>query len=315
MNRILVCGTLALDYLLQYRGEFAALPTGTSLNFSMQVDDLARQFGGCALNICYSLKLLGDEPQPFVVAGRDYHEGYDRHLAALEIDTQGVRVLPSAGFSPHAFIFTDVLGNQLTGFYSGPSDQVDEPARLGQFVAEHSPAYAVLAPDLPGKQIRFARLLRKLGVPFLSDPGQCLTDFTALEMRDLIAATRQLMVNRYEWQLLQDRLGLAEADLVNQLEWVVVTQGAEGAEWRHHDGRYEKVPAVAPRAMLDPTGCGDAFRAGFVHAHVRGTPIVTALRCGALAATINLETRGGQSHSFVEWRSRYVEAWGADLAL
>ena len=310
MTKILVCGTLAIDYLSRYPGAFASLPTHTSLNFSMQIEGLRREFGGCALNICYSLKLLGDHPLPFVVAGRDYRDAYEAHLTTLGIDDSGVSVLESAPFSPHAFIFTDDAGNQLTGFFSGPSDQPDEADRLRAFVAHERPAYAVLAPDLPTKQIRCARLLAELGVPFLCDPGQCLTDFSVAETRDLIATTRHLILNRFEWDTVQRRLELDEAALVGRLEWVVVTHGAAGAVWQHADGRRIPVPAAAPRATVDPTGCGDAFRAGFVSAYVRRAPIETALRCGALAATINLETYGGQTHRFDDWPSRYRAAWG-----
>jgi adenosine kinase len=258
MNKVLVCGTLAVDFLSRYPDKFSALPTGTALNFSMQIEGLRREFGGCAMNICYSLKLLGDHPLPFVVAARDFHDAYEAHLARLGIDTSGVRVLESADFSPHAFIFTDESGNQLTGFYSGPSDQPDEADRLARFVAREKPRYAVLAPDLPEKQIRCARVLRQLGVPFLCDPGQCLTDFSVEQTRELIASTRHLVLNRYEWATVQARLGLDEAALVGQMEWVVVTSGAAGATWQHADGRRVHVPAVAPRNVVDPTGCGDA---------------------------------------------------------
>jgi len=310
MAKILVCGTLAIDYLSRYRGAFASLPTGTSLNFSMQIDGLRREFGGCAMNICYSLKLLGDHPLPFVVAGCDYRATYQGHLAGLGIDDAGIRVLEAAPISPHAFIFTDDGGNQLTGFFSGPSDQPEEADRLRRFITEHEPAYAVLAPDLPGKQLRFAKLFTELGLPFLCDPGQCLTDFSIVETRELIAVTRQLIVNRFEWDTILRRLELDETGLLARLEWVVVTHGAAGAEWRHADGRQIAVPAVVPRVTVDPTGCGDAFRAGFVSAYTRGAPIETALRSGTLAATINLETYGGQGHRFDEWSSRYRAAWG-----
>ena len=312
MTRVLVCGTLAIDFLSRYPGAFASLPTGTSLNFSMQIEELRREFGGCAMNICYSLKLLGDHPLPFVVAGRDYRDAYEGHLRSLGMDDSGVRVLESAPFSPHAFIFTDDGGNQLTGFFSGPSNQADEADRLRAFVAHEKPDYAVLAPDLPDKQIRFARLLTELAVPFLCDPGQCLTDFSIAQTRELIATTRQLILNRFEWDTVQRRLELDADSLVRRLEWVVVTQGPGGAVWQHADGRRIEVPAVAPRATADPTGCGDAFRAGFVHAYARDAPIEAALRYGALAATINLETHGCQSHRFDDWTERYRAAWGAD---
>jgi adenosine kinase len=271
---------------------------------------LRRELGGCAMNICYSLKLLGDHPLPFVVVGNDYRDAYAPHLAKLGVDDAGILVLDSVPFSPHAFIFTDAAGNQFTGFFSGPSDQPDEVHRLRAFVATQRPAYAVLAPDLPEKQIRFAELLTALGTPFLCDPGQCLTDFSVEQTRRLIATTRHLIVNRFEWDTLQRRLGLDAATLMQRLEWIVVTHGAAGAVWQHADGRRVSVPAVPPRTTVDPTGCGDAFRAGFVHAYARQASIETALRCGALAATINLETHGGQAHRFDDWRARYAAVWG-----
>jgi len=313
VSRILVCGTLAIDWLSRYPGHFSSLPTGTHLNFSMQIGDLSRTFGGCAMNICYSLKLLGDEAFPFVVVGRDYREGYDTHLRRLGIDASGIRVLEREAYSAHAFIFTDLEGNQLTGFYSGPSDQPDERERLERFVSVHRPDYAVLAPDVAPKFLAAAATLRALGTPFLADPGQNLTDFTADETQVLIEAVQQLIVNQYEWQTIQQRLGARADELSRGLDWVVITHGARGAEWRPRAGDPVSVPAVPARRVVDPTGCGDAFRAGFVHAHARGADMTTALRCGALSATINLETHGAQAHDFTEFRTRFRETCGSDL--
>jgi adenosine kinase len=138
-----------------------------------------------------------------------------------------------------------------------------------------------------------------------------LNDFTPQEMEALIDASRWLVVNGFEWQMLTERLGLSAVELHARLEWTVVTQGADGSVWQAADGETVTVPAVAPVHALDPTGCGDAFRAGLVHGLARQAPMIEALRCAATTATLNLESHGTQTHRFDSLIERYAKAWGA----
>ena len=308
--RILVTGTLAIDYVCAYPGLLRSLPRHRGINLSLQLAAFERRFGGCAMNIAYTLKLLGEEPLPVVVAGRDFPgSDYARHLRRHGVRTDGVHVAEAA-HSAHGFIFTDREQNQITGFFGGPSAAADTP----RWLREHLPAalrregcgYAILAPDVPGNMIAAARALRRTGVPFLTDPGQNLTDFAAEDARALLDLSDAVMVNEYEYATLR-RMA---AEGVDALALLVVTRGAQGCFWRcRTDADGEERAATA--TVVDSTGCGDAFRAGFVHARLRGASLGDAARSGAAAAAIVLETAGTQCHSCGGFRRRYREAWGS----
>ena len=308
-RRILVTGTLAIDYVCSYPGLLRSLPRHQGINLSLQLAAFERRFGGCAMNIAYTLKQLGDEPLPLVAVGRDFSDsGYASHLYQHGIDARGI-VVAEAPHSAHGFIFTDREQNQITGFFGGPGAASGTP----RWLAEHLPAvlrregcdYAILAPDIPGNMIAAARVLRRCGVPFLTDPGQNLTDFAAEDARALLELSDAVMVNEYEHATLR---GMA-AEHLNALPLLVVTRGAQGCFWRcPADADGEERAAIA--TVVDSTGCGDAFRAGFVHARLRGAGLRDAVRSGAAAAAIVLETAGTQCHSCAGFRQRYRGIWG-----
>lgn len=308
-QRILVTGTLAIDYVCSYPGLLRSLPRHPGINLSLQLAAFERRFGGCAMNIAYTLKLLGDAPLPLVLAGQDFPASdYARHLRQHGIRADGIQI--AAGpHSAHGFIFTDREQNQITGFFGGPGAAPGTP----RWLAEHLPAvlrregcdYAILAPDVPGNMIAAARALRRAGVPFLTDPGQNLTDFAAEDARALLGLSDAVMVNEYEHATLR---GMA-AEHLDALALLVVTRGARGCFWRClADADGEERAAIA--TVVDSTGCGDAFRAGFVHARLRGAGLRDAVRSGAAAAAIVLETAGTQCHSCCGFRQRYRDAWG-----
>ena len=307
-HRILITGTLAVDYVCSYPGVLGSLPRHPGINLSLQLAAFERRFGGCAMNIAYTLKLLGEEPLPVVVAGQDFAgSDYARHLRRHGVRADGIQI--AAGpHSAHGFIFTDREQNQITGFFGGPGAAAGTP----RWLAEHLPAvlqreswdYAILAPDMPGNMIAAARALRGAGVPFLTDPGQNLTDFATKDARALLALADAVMVNEYEYATLR---GMA-ADGVDALALLVVTRGARGCFWRSRAVDGEE--CAAPATVVDSTGCGDAFRAGFVHARLHGAGLRDAARSGAAAAAIVLETNGTQRHSCAGFRQRYHDAWG-----
>ncbi|MDE0193780.1 MAG: PfkB family carbohydrate kinase [Gammaproteobacteria bacterium] len=300
--RIVLTGTLAIDYVAAYPGVFSELPRHPGINLAVQLESIERRFGGCAMNIAYTLRLLGNDPVPFVYVGKDFDNEYAAHLRACGVDMSGIHLV-DAPHSAHAFIFTDNDQNQFTGFFGGPGPTVE----FGPELRRHSSGFefGVLAPDLPANMITAARALREGGVPFLTDPGQNLTDFCADEATELIAQSTAVIVNEFEYLRLRDLV----ADGLNALDLVVVTEGERGVRWyskAEGDGRER---AVAAR-IVDPTGCGDGFRGGFVHARLRGSPISEAVRTGAVTAAMVLETAGTQSHRCEDFGARYRRSWG-----
>ena len=300
--RIVLTGTLAIDYVAAYAGVFSGLPRHPGINLAVQLESIERQFGGCAMNIAYTLRLLGNDPVPFVYVGRDFDDGYAAHLKSCGVDTSGIHTV-DAPHSAHAFIFTDTDQNQFTGFFGGPGPT----SGFGPELRRHARGFefGVLAPDLPANMITAATALRDGGVPFLTDPGQNLTDFRAHEATELVAQSTAVIVNEFEYVRLRDLVG----DRLDALDLVVVTEGERGARWRSKaegDGRER---AVAAR-VVDPTGCGDGFRGGFVHARLRGSSVSEAVRAGAVTAAMVLETAGTQTHRCEDFAKRYRRSWG-----
>ena len=300
MSRVLVTGTLAIDYVADYGDRFSQLPRHPGVNLSIQLDRIERRFGGCAMNIAYGLNRLGQEALPFVFAGDDYGEDYRNHLDRLDIDQSGIIRLPGAGHSSHAFVFTDADGNQFTGFFPGPARVSDFARRLSAFVSDRPPDYAILAPDVAPNMIDAARVMRTHGIPFLCDPGQGLTDFSTCETRELVGLADALIMNHFEFETVKSR---CKGEL-GAPEYTVVTTGETGS----YCGDIV-VPVAPARVVKDPTGCGDAYRTGLVDALLRGATMRDAMRAGACAATINIEHAGTQSHDFGNYAERYRDAW------
>ena len=310
-RRILLTGTLAIDYVGEYPGTFSRLPKHEGINLSVQLARIERRFGGCAMNIAYTLKALGEEPTPFVFVGLDFDRDYARHLDAHRIDVSGVNLV-EAPYSSHGFIFTDRDQNQFTGFFGGPAAHHDLAGPLGQFVADRHGSnrgfeHALLAPDLPSNMIAAAETMRTAGIPFLTDPGQNLTDFDADGARELVALSRAIVVNEYEHDTLLELVGEA----LDDVDLLLVTEGERGTRWVSRTGVSGRERAVTAN-VVDSTGCGDAFRAGYLHASLRGADIRTAVRAGGVTAALVLETRGTQNHGCRDFAARYRLAWGDD---
>ena len=255
------------------------------------------------MNLAYSLKHLGHDPIPFVFTGRDLDEDYQAHLSRLAIDQDGIIKVETANHSSHAFIFTDVKGNQFTGFYPGPTRTEEFETHLRRVIYEKRDIdYAITAPDIPANMIAAARILNECGVPFLTDPGQGLTDFTPSDCHGLMEQSDQVIVNQFEYETLRKHTN------VDAIKELVITMGSEGARWTSPNDEGAE-SAVKPIRIVDPTGCGDAFRAGFVHAQLLGASKRDAVRCGAVVASINIESLGTQAHSLDNLAERYSGAW------
>jgi adenosine kinase len=305
----LICGSVAYDTILQFPDRFKShiLPDKIHiLNVSFLVPDMRREFGGCAANIAYSLKLLGDRGVPMATAGHDFAP-YAERLAAQGIAVDHIRVVDGT-YTAQAFITTDLDDNQITAFHPGAMQH----AHLNQ-VSDAGPGIAlgIVAPDGRQAMIEHAAQFAAAKIPFVFDPGQGLPMFGAEELKTFIAQARWVAVNDYEWGMLQQKTGFAVSDITAQVEALVVTRGAEGSVI-YTKGRTLTVPCAKPRAVVDPTGCGDAYRAGLIHGLLHGLNWETTGRVASLMGAIKIESRGPQNHRFTqaEFERRYRDNFG-----
>jgi adenosine kinase len=305
----LICGSVAYDTILQFPDRFKShiLPDKIHiLNVSFLVPEMRREFGGCAANIAYSLKLLGDRGVPMATAGHDFAP-YRERLVAQGIAVEHIKVVEGT-FTAQAFITTDLDDNQITAFHPGAMQH----AHLNRVSdAGSGITLGIVAPDGRQAMIDHAAQFAAAKIPFIFDPGQGMPLFGAEDLKTFIAQARWVAVNDYEWGLLQQKTGLTVSDITAQVEALVVTQGAEGSTI-YTEGRTLTVPCVKPKAVVDPTGCGDAYRAGLIHGLLRGLDWETTGRVASLMGAIKIESRGPQNHSFsaAEFDRRYRENFG-----
>jgi adenosine kinase len=305
----LICGSVAYDTILQFPDRFKShiLPDKIHiLNVSFLVPEMRREFGGCAANIAYSLQLLGDRGVPMATAGHDFAP-YRERLVAQGIAVEHIKVVDGT-FTAQAFITTDLDDNQITAFHPGAMQH----AHLNQVSDAGSDiALGIVAPDGRQAMIEHAAQFAAAKIPFIFDPGQGMPMFGAEDLKTFIGQARWVAVNDYEWGLLQQKTGLTVSDITAQVEALVVTQGAEGSII-YTRGRTLTVPCAKPKAVVDPTGCGDAYRAGLIHGLLRGLDWETTGRVASLMGAIKIESRGPQNHSFsaAEFDRRYRDNFG-----
>jgi adenosine kinase len=289
----LVCGSLAFDSIATFGGSFAdqILPNQLHvLNVSFLVPTLRREFGGCAGNIAYNLAALGGEPIVVAALGSDGGD-YRARLASWGATTAHVRTVDEA-FTAQAFIITDQDNNQITAFHPGAMQWAHETA-----VPERSDlAIAIVAPDGRTAMLEHARQLAAAGIPFIFDPGQGLPMFDGEELRAFVAQASWVALNDYEAQMLVERTGVSiERMSRSHLRGVVVTLGAQGCElWQQ--GEKTAVPGVRASEVVDPTGCGDAFRSALLFGLERGWSLADCARLGNRLGALKIASRGGQNH-------------------
>jgi len=305
----LICGSVAYDTILRFPDRFKAhiLPDKIHiLNVAFLVPDMRREFGGCAANIAYNLKLLGDRGVPMATAGHDF-TAYRERLLAQGIEVEHIKVVDGT-FTAQAFITTDLDDNQITAFHPGAMQH----AHLNR-VADAGPkiSLGIVSPDGRQAMIEHAAQFAAAKIPFIFDPGQGMPMFGAEELKTFISQARWISVNDYEWGLLQQKTGLGVSDVTAQVDALVVTLGAEGSVI-YTQGRELKVPCARPKAVIDPTGCGDAYRAGLIHGLLHGLDWETTGRTASLMGAIKIEARGPQNHRFTaaEFARRYTENFG-----
>jgi adenosine kinase len=291
----LICGSVAYDTILLFPDRFKAHILADKihiLNVSFLVPEMRRQFGGCAANIAYSLRLLGDTGVPMATVGHDFGP-YRERLQSLGIAVDHI-IEVAAEFTAQAFITTDLDDNQITAFHPGAMQHAhtNKVADVATDIA-----LGIVAPDGRQGMIEHAAQFAAAGIPFIFDPGQGLPMFGAEELNTFIGQASWVAVNDYEWGMLQQRTGLTAADIMAKVEALVVTRGAEGSVI-YAKGRTLTIPCAKARSVIDPTGCGDAYRAGLIHGLLNGLDWESTGRVASLMGSIKIESRGPQNHHF-----------------
>jgi adenosine kinase len=312
-RRALICGSIAYDNLMIFQDRFKnhILPDRIHiLNVSFLVPQLRREFGGCAGNIAYNLRLLGDVGLPMATVGKDFGP-YEAWMQQCGVPRDYIRVVGTE-HTAQAFITTDLDDNQITAFHPGAMQRSHE----NQVPAADGISIGVVAPDGRDGMIQHAAQFAAAGVPFIFDPGQGLPMFDGADLQRFIAQATWVAVNDYEWGLMQERTGLSAREITQQVQALIVTRGAAGSVI-HAQGREILIPAATPHAVVDPTGCGDAYRAGLLHGLMRGFDWETTGRIASLMGAIKIASRGTQNHVFTpsEFEQQYRDAFGAELKL
>jgi adenosine kinase len=316
---ILVCGSVAIDVIGKYSGKFSDYEKRyglSGLNVSLQLASLDFSFGGCGVNITWGLNQLGVDVVPVSVAGANFEDLYRDHLHNNGIDTRYISVDTMYDHCALAVILSDTAGNQLTAFHSGASVS---PIRVLPSNIEDigEIKLALLAPEDAPIMLKQARDLADLAIPFMFDPGQGLAEFTPAQVKELIDLASYIVVNAHEWEILLKLSDQDEQQLLSRVEFAIVTRGSDGSSI-YSSGRQEiRVRAVATDSPLDPTGCGDAYRAGFLAGMLRGKDLSTCGNIGSLTATSNLECAQTQQYQFGldTFCARYRELFGEELNL
>ena len=310
----LICGSVAYDTILLFPDRFKAhiLPEKLHmLNVAFLVPEMRREDGGCAANIAYGLKLLGDEGVAMATAGDDF-EPYRRRMVARGLNVDFIRGVADT-FTAQAFITTDVDDNQITAFHPGAMQY----AHLNKVSdASGEVTLGIVAPDGRQAMLEHAAEFKAGNIPFIFDPGQGLPMFGATELETFLDQATCVTLNDYEWELMQQKTGLSSDQIVARVDALIVTRGGEGS-MIFTKGRTITVPPVKPQAVVDPTGCGDAYRAGLIHGLLRGLDWETTGRVASLMGSIKIESRGPQNYEFTqdEFERRYQDQFGSRMQL
>jgi adenosine kinase len=288
----LICGSLAFDTIMSFHGRFSEALLADQLhkiNVAFLVPNIRREYGGCAGNIAYNLKLLNGDPLIMATLGQD-GAPYVERLNKLGISTRCIRAYDDA-YTAQAFITTDESNNQITAFHPGAMSN----SHHNKVQDAGGVKLAIIAPDGRDGMIEHARDCAALGIPFIFDPGQGLPMFSGEELKQFIEMATYVAVNDYEAELLTERTGLSLGEIAERVSALVVTRGEQGAEIFTAETRYD-IPVVKTDKVIDPTGCGDAFRAGMLFGLTRGMDWMTIGRLASLMGAIKIESQGGQNH-------------------
>jgi adenosine kinase len=310
-RKALICGSIAYDTIMVFQGRFKQhiLPDKIHmLNVSFLVPQLRREFGGCAGNIAYNLRLLGDAGYPMATVGRDFGP-YADWLQQAGVPTDFVKVIESE-HTAQGFVTTDLDDNQIWAFHPGAMGS----SHLNRVPDAGDVAIGIVAPDGRDGMVQHAAQFAAAGIPFIFDPGQGLPMFEGEELRTFISQASWVAVNDYEWQVLQQKTGWMAAQVLEHVQALIVTRGAEGSTIHTQQGEIG-IPCARPAAVVDPTGCGDAYRAGLIHGLLQGYEWETTGRIASLLGAIKIEARGTQNHTFTpgQFAERYQRDFGQDF--
>ncbi len=307
----LICGSLAYDTIMVFPDQFKnhILPDKVHiLNVSFLVPRMRREFGGCAGNIAYNLKLLGGHPVPMATVGQDFAP-YRAWFEEQEIDLSQVKVIEEL-FTPQAFITTDHDNNQITAFHPGAMMRSYE--NHVRDVPDID--FGIVSPDGREGMLQNADEFAQAGIPFIFDPGQAMPLFNGEELRQFIELADYVTVNDYESNLLQEKTGWNERDIVQRVKAYIVTRGPHGSLIHTPDKAFD-VPPAHERRITDPTGCGDAFRAGLIFGITKGYDWMTIGRMGNLMGALKVEHPGTQNQRFdyAEFAEQFRQQFGYAL--
>ncbi|MCW5619855.1 MAG: carbohydrate kinase family protein [Burkholderiales bacterium] len=307
----LICGSIAYDTIMVFRDRFKnhILPDQIHiLNVAFLVPDMRREFGGCAGNIAYNLHMLGGNALIMATVGQD-HAPYAERLQRLGLAQTHVRTVADT-YTAQAFITTDLDDNQITAFHPGAMSH----SHLNRVTDAREVSLGIVAPDGREGMLQHAREFYEAGIPFIFDPGQGMPMFEGQELLEFVRQATYVTANDYEMRLLQEKTGMGLEQLAGMVEALVVTRGGEGSTI-YVDGKVLDIPSVAPGQILDPTGCGDAYRAGLLYGLAQGFDWPNTGRLASLLGAIKIASRGGQNHRFSrdEIGERFKTAFGHRL--
>ena len=304
----LICGSLAFDKIMQYHGRFADALLADQLhkvNVSFLVPTLRTEYGGCSANIAYNLKMLGGDPLIMATIGQDGGD-YMERFARMGIATRGIRKIADA-YTAQCFVTADQDNNQINAFHPGAMEHSHE-----NNVAEQGALrVAIIAPDGRGGMLKHARDCAGQGLPFMFDPGQQLARFNGAELTEFINQASYVACNDYEFEMLKERTGLTLEEIASRLDALIITRGENGSEIYAGGLRFD-IPCVQAAAVVDPTGCGDAYRAGLLYGITNDMDWATTGRLASLMGAIKIAHQGGQNHSFTpaDIADRFEAAFG-----
>jgi adenosine kinase len=304
----LICGSMAWDTIMVFKDKFSnhILPDKIHrLNVSFLVPGLRREFGGCAGNIAYNLKLLGDVGYPMATVGRDFGP-YREWMSKQGVPADHIKVFDSE-HTAQAFITTDLDDNQITAFHPGAMQQ----SHANKVSDAKDVAIGIVAPDGRDGMIQHAEQFAAAKIPFIFDPGQGLPMFGGDDIKRFVDQATWVAVNDYEWELVQQKTGWTARDVTQRVKALVVTRGAQGSVIYTPEGEIE-IPCAKAKAVVDPTGCGDAYRAGLLHGLLHGLDWRATGRIASQLGAIKIESLGTQNHRFTkaEFEARLKQSFG-----
>ena len=306
---VLICGSMAYDHIMVFQDQFKnhILPDKVHiLNVSFLVPEMRREYGGCAGNIAYNLNLLDTSlALPMATVGKDF-ESYAYWMDSHNINRKYIKVIEDA-YTAQAFITTDLDDNQITAFHPGAMNHSQE----NNISDVSSCSLGIVSPDGRDGMLKHAQQFTEKNIPFIFDPGQGLPMFNGEELIQFIEQANWVTVNDYEWQMMKEKTGLSKKEITEKVEALIVTRGGEGSHIYTKEGLIE-VPIVEPESISDPTGCGDAYRAGLLYGLVNNMDIEIAGKIASLMGSIKISCHGTQNHTFTidEFMSQLESKFG-----